>query len=59
MHLVIYDVSSLPEVDRVDDFIVAILFISIQILCLASVSRVMEEEGIIRPGILHEPVHGP
>jgi hypothetical protein len=37
MHLVVDNMSHLPEVNGIDDFIVPILLISIEVLCLAAV----------------------
>jgi len=75
VHFVVHDVAGSPEVNWVYNFIIAILFIAIQVLCLASVScitlamqyndptneptRVMEKQRIIRLRILHQPVHSP
>lgn len=58
MHLVIHDMSGLPEVDRVDDFVVPILFVAVQILRLPAVTGVVEEERVVRPRIFYQPVHG-
>lgn len=38
MHFIVYDVTSGPEVDWIDDFIVAILFITIKIFRLTSMA---------------------
>lgn len=57
VHLVIYYMTGLPKVDRVDDFIVAILFIAIEILGLTAVTRVVEEERVVRVCVFHQPVH--
>lgn len=58
MHLVIYYMTGLPKVDRVDNFIVTILFVSVQILRLATVTGIVEEQRIILPRVFHQPVHG-
>ena len=58
VHLIVDDVTDSSEVDRVDDFVIAVLFIAVQIGCLAAVAGVMEEEGVIGSGVFDEPVHG-
>lgn len=57
MHLVIHDVSGLSKVDRVDDFVVSIFFVSVQILRLTAVARIVEEQRIVRTRVFHQPVH--
>lgn len=59
MHLIVHNMPDLPKVDRVYDFIVSILFITVQILSLASVTRVMEKERVVWSGVLHKPMHCP
>lgn len=38
MNLIIDNVSSLLEIDRVNDFVVAIIFIAVFVLCLSTVT---------------------
>lgn len=38
VHLVVYDMAGLSKVNRIDDLIVAIIFISVQVFSLATVS---------------------
>jgi hypothetical protein len=44
VHLIIDNVSSLPEVHGVDNLIVSILFITVKILGLTTVATVMEDQ---------------
>lgn len=53
VHLVVNNVSSLSEIDWVNDLIVPIVLITIQIFSLTSVTRVMEEKRIVWTSILH------
>lgn len=73
VHLVIDNVSDLAEIDRIDDLVVPVLLVPVEIFGLATVpcvmsamlerevgshlTRVVEEEGVVRPGVLHQPVH--
>lgn len=57
MHLVIYYMTGLPKVYRVDHFVVAIFFVSVQIFCLATVAGVVEKERVVSSRIFHQPVH--
>lgn len=59
VHLVIYNVAGLPKVNRVDDFVVAIIFVAIEIFGLTSVSRIVKEQRIVRSRVLYQPVHCP
>jgi hypothetical protein len=38
VHFVVNDVADLPEVDGVDDFVVAVGFVAVEVLRLSSVS---------------------
>lgn len=38
MHFVVDDVTSLSEIDRIDDFVVPIVFVAIEILRLAAMT---------------------
>lgn len=58
VHLIIHDVPSMTEVHRIDRLVVTITLITIQILGLATVPGIMEEQRIVRLSILHEPMHG-
>ena len=58
MHLVVYYVAGLPKVDWVDDFVVTILFVTVQIFRLTAMPRVMKEERVVGSRILHQPMHG-
>jgi hypothetical protein len=55
VHLVIGDVSSLSEVNGVDDLIVAIFFIAIQILGLSTMTcaKLVNEELFLYRGYLN------
>jgi len=49
VHLVVDNVADLSKINRVDDFIIPVLFIAIKIFCLTSVAcvllgRVFEQE---------------
>jgi len=57
MHLVINNVSCLPKVNRIDDFVVAVIFIAIQIWGLAAVAGVVKEEGVVGPRVFDQPMH--
>lgn len=57
VHLVVNNVPDLSEVYRVDDLIVAVLFIAIQIGRLTTMARVVEKEGVVGASVLDEPVH--
>jgi len=59
MHLIVRDVADLPKVDRVDHLIVSVLLVAIEILGLATVTGIVEEEGIVWTGILNKPMHSP
>lgn len=58
VHLIIHNMSGLPKVDRVDDLVISILFVAVQVLRLPAMSGVVEEKRVVRPGVLHQPVHG-
>jgi hypothetical protein len=47
MHLIVGNVTDLAEIYRVDDFIVAIRFITIQILCLSAVTCERLVKGLV------------
>lgn len=38
MHLVVNNVTCLAEINRVDDFVVAVFFVTVEILSLATVT---------------------
>lgn len=38
MHLVVNNVTCLAEINRVDDFVVAVFFVTVEILSLATVA---------------------
>jgi hypothetical protein len=38
VHLVVGDVPVLPEVDRVDDLVVAVFFVAVEVFCLPAVA---------------------
>jgi hypothetical protein len=73
VHFVVDDVACGAEVDGIDDFVVAIVFVSIEVFGLAAVScalsvtiettfptrhtRIVEEQRIVRACVLHQPVH--
>ena len=44
VHLIIDNVPSLPEVHGVDNFVIPVLFITIQIFRLTSVTAVVEDQ---------------
>ena len=58
MHLVVNDVAGSAEVDRVDDLVVAVFFVTVQIRGLPAVAGVVEEEGVVGLGVFDQPVHG-
>jgi hypothetical protein len=41
MHLIIDNVSRRPEIDGVDDLVVAVIFVTVQILSLSTMSYVL------------------
>jgi hypothetical protein len=57
VHLVIGDVTDLAEVDRVDDLVESVLLVSIKVLSLTAMTGVVEKEGVVRTGILNQPMH--
>ena len=57
VHLVIYYMTCLPEVNGVYDFVVAIVFVSVQIRSLPAMTGIVEEERVIRSRVFHQPVH--
>lgn len=57
MQIIIDQVARLLEIQRIDHLIVPIVLVPVQILGLAPVSRVVEEEGIVRLGTGDEPLH--
>jgi hypothetical protein len=38
MHLIVYDVAVLSEVDRVNDLVVTVVFVAVEILGLSTVT---------------------
>lgn len=58
VHFVVGDVAALAKVDGVDDLVVAVGLVAVEVLGLAAVARVVEEERVVGPGVLDEPVHG-
>lgn len=57
MHLVVDNVACLSEVYWIYHLVVSVFFIAIQVLSLASVAGIVEEQRVIRPGVLNEPMH--
>lgn len=57
VHLVIDNHSSLFKIDRIDRLVVSIILIAIEILRRSSVTRVVEEESVVRSSIFDQPLH--
>lgn len=57
VHLVICDVPMLSEINWVNDFVISIRLIAVKVLCLPTVAGIVEEERVVGPGILDQPVH--
>ncbi|KAH3666180.1 hypothetical protein OGAPHI_004369 [Ogataea philodendri] len=61
-HNVVHDVvdqrSRLLEVHRIDTIVKPIFFVSVLVLFLTTVSRVVEEQGVSRLSVFHQPLHG-
>ena len=73
VHVVVDDVTGNSEVDGVDDFVVAVVFVAVEIGGLSSMTctklssglpyqgdmltGIVEEQRVIRSGILDQPVH--
>lgn len=57
VHFVVHDVTSLSEIHRIDHFIVAVIFIAVEILGLPTMPRIMKDEGVVGSGVLDQPVH--
>jgi hypothetical protein len=45
MHLIVDNVTGLPEIDGVDDFIVSVIFIAVQIGCLTTMTYSLSDRG--------------
>ena len=58
VHFVIHDVADHTKVDGINDFIIAVFFVTVKIGCLAAMAGVVEEQGIVRLGIFDKPMHG-
>lgn len=57
MQIIIDDMPRRLEIQRINHLIIPVIFIPVQILRLASVSGIVEEEGIVRFGTGDEPLH--
>lgn len=58
MHVIVHNVASDAVVQWVDDIVESIVLISIQIGSTTSVAREVDEQRIVRLGVLDEPLHG-
>jgi hypothetical protein len=57
MHFVVDDVASCSKVNRVYDFVKPIYLVPVQILCLPTVTRIVEKQTIIPPCTSYQPLH--
>ena len=58
MQIIIDDMPRRLEIQRIHHLIMPIILVAVQILRLATMARVMEEERIVRFGVGDEPLHG-
>jgi hypothetical protein len=58
VHLVVDDVPGCPEVNGVNDLVVAVIFIAIEVGRLTAVAGVVEKERVVRLRVFDKPVHG-
>lgn len=55
---IINNMATFLMIDRVDNFVITIDFVTILIFGLTTMSRIVEKQGIIRLGVLDKPAHG-
>jgi hypothetical protein len=57
VHLIVYNMTRVSEIHRIDGLVVAVPFVTVQILSLPSMPRVVEKQRIIRLRVSNQPVH--
>jgi hypothetical protein len=57
MQIIIHNMPGSLEIQGINNLVIPIIFVPVQILCLSSVTRIVEEEGIVRFRTGDEPLH--